>query len=53
MAEAIQLFESKDRDETHKFLERVLAEGKYPRAECRQDDGNGIYTVWSGQAGDS
>lgn len=43
-----KLHETKDRDESHKLLEQVLATGVHPRAECREADGNGFYSVWSG-----
>jgi len=42
------LFKTKDRDESHRKLEEVLASGAYPKAECREADENGDYTVWSG-----
>jgi hypothetical protein len=44
------LYKTKDRDESHKLLEQVLREGLYPRAECREADAEGFYTVWSGPA---
>lgn len=43
-----KLFETQDRDESHQYLEQVLREGKHPRAECREADENGMYSVWSG-----
>jgi len=47
---AICLFTTKDRDASHRELERVLAEGTHPKAECREMDASGDYTVWSGPA---
>lgn len=38
------------RDESHKKLEEVLAGGKFPRAECRENHSAGEYTVWDGPA---
>lgn len=45
----IKLFGTKDRDASHKHLERVLASGKHPRASCREDESNEAepYQVWS------
>lgn len=43
-----RLFSTKDRDESHRKLEEVLASGDYPRAECREADEEGNYTVWDG-----
>jgi hypothetical protein len=45
---AIILFKTTNRDESHQELERVLAAGEYPKAECREADEKGDYTVWSG-----
>lgn len=49
---AEKLLEVKDRNEAHKKLEELLAEGKYPNAECREEieNGNGktLYQVWDG-----
>lgn len=42
------IFKTKDRDESHKKLEEVLAKGVHTSAECREADENGDYTVWSG-----
>lgn len=36
------------REKSHKTLEKVLKEGKYPKAECREDMGQFIFEVWSG-----
>jgi hypothetical protein len=44
------LFKTKDRDESHRKLEEVLASGEHLKAECREADENGDYTVWSGPA---
>ena len=49
---AEKLFQTKDRDESHGKLEQVLAEGEHPRAECRERDEDGYYTVWSGPQND-
>lgn len=38
----------KDRDESHLTLEKVLATGEYPQAECREDYNDPEpYQVWS------
>jgi hypothetical protein len=45
---AIKLYSFKDRDESHKKLEQVLAEGIYPRASCRENTNEPEpYSVWS------
>lgn len=42
------LFETADRDESHRKLAEILAAGTYPRAECRQDMNSPLpYQVWS------
>jgi hypothetical protein len=41
------LFRTKKRDESHRELAKILAAGKYPRAECREDAARGDYSVWS------
>ena len=35
------------REKSHKTLEKVMAEGKYPKAECREDWGTYTFSVWS------
>jgi hypothetical protein len=47
---AERLFQTADRDASHKTLEDLLAVGKYPLAECRVEPALGaeMYTVWSG-----
>lgn len=47
MTEAVKLFETTDRDASHKKLEEVLKEGSYPSATCTEDSGSGKYYVWS------
>lgn len=43
------LFAGTDRDASHAELERVLAEGEYPAAECREYVNEPEpYQVWSG-----
>lgn len=42
------LYSTKDRDESHQQLEAILLAGEHPKAECREMDENGDYTVWSG-----
>jgi hypothetical protein len=45
------LYETADRDESHRMLEKILAEGKHPRAECREDaNAEKPYQVWSDKA---
>jgi hypothetical protein len=45
---ATQLFETRDRDESHAYLEKILRVGRHPRAECREDPNTGKYSVWDG-----
>jgi hypothetical protein len=47
---AVKLFDSKDRDESHRKLEEVLASGLHPAAECREDpnDRERPFQVWNG-----
>lgn len=51
---AKRLFQTKDRDEAHKKLEEILADGVHQRAECREPSGDpedadfGMHTVWDG-----
>jgi len=45
---ATKIFETRDRDESHKKLEEVLHNGTHPRAECREADERGFYSVWDG-----
>lgn len=45
---ANQLFAGKNRDESHAILEKTLAEGKYPHAECREDPNKREFSVWDG-----
>jgi len=49
---ATKLFETADRNASHKKLEEILAAGTYPKAECREEiqKGNGptLYQVWDG-----
>lgn len=45
---AVKLFTTRDREESHRKLEEVLREGRFPAAECREADAEGNYTVWSG-----
>jgi hypothetical protein len=45
-----RLFKTKDRDESHRKLEEVLAGGLHPLAECREDHSQeDPYEVWDGQ----
>jgi hypothetical protein len=48
------LFETDDRDESHRELAKVLKKGDHPDAECREipveGEGRLKYTVWSGPA---
>lgn len=43
---ANKLFEGNDRDESHRKLAELIV--KYPLAECREDRGSNVYTVWDG-----
>jgi len=53
MAKGNKLAEFTDRDAAHAELERVLAEGKHPKAECRERVNEPKpYQVWSGPAHD-
>lgn len=45
---AKRLFSTTDREESHKKLEEVLLDGAHPRAECREADAEGFYSVWDG-----
>jgi hypothetical protein len=46
---AKRLFESGDRDAAHQHLEKILAGGKHPLAECREDPNEEKpYQVWDG-----
>jgi hypothetical protein len=45
---AKKLFTTNNREEAHARLVKVLKEGKYPAAECREHGGNSTYEVWSG-----
>ena len=37
------------RAESHAYLEKILADGKHPQAECREDpNAPEPYQVWSG-----
>lgn len=50
---ATMIFSTPDRDECHRQLEVILASGAHPKAECRERDENGNYTIWDGpQRGD-
>ena len=41
------LFKTKNRDESHRKLEEILASGRHPRAHCQEDpNDNEPYTVW-------
>lgn len=45
------IFKTKDRDESHKMLESVIASGEAPKAECREDhnaEGGLFFQVWDG-----
>ncbi len=44
---ATKLFETNDRNASHQELERVLAAGQYPNAECRDLENPTRYEVWS------
>ena len=47
--EPIKLAEFNNREDAHAELERVLAEGTHPKAECREDPNAAMpYQVWSG-----
>jgi len=49
MAVGRKLYETKDRDESHRKLEEVLRDGKHTLAECREDPNAELpYQVWSG-----
>jgi hypothetical protein len=44
---ATKLFETTDRRAAHAELERLLAAGGHPRAECREDaNAEAPYSVW-------
>lgn len=42
------LFTTLDRDACHNELETILRDGRYPKAECREADEDGNYSIWSG-----
>jgi hypothetical protein len=48
------LFESRDRNEAHRYQARVIADRSAPRAACTDHEDRGTTVVWDGniQAGD-
>lgn len=46
---AVLLSEWEDCNEAHQELERVIASGEHPEAECRNSN-RGVTEVWSGPA---
>lgn len=48
MAKPKKLFESTDRSVAHAKLEEILKADPTSTAECREDQGEGLYSVWSG-----
>lgn len=36
------------REKAHAALAELVAGGTYPNAECREDNGQGVYEVWDG-----
>jgi len=45
---ATQIFASADRDAVHAEQARVIADGSYPNAECREPGIDGLHTLWDG-----
>lgn len=46
----LKLYRTTDRDRSHQALSAALAHGAFPKAECRERDEEGRYTVWTGPA---